>query len=118
VPVIGSLLEPVRLPHRALESLDLLAEAARRLVRLEDAVLGHLESLDQQAQRLGELVARLDGNVAALDSAIPRLEREVALTRRTVDGLTAEVKDLAEHLPDPDGPGPLARARKAIAGEE
>ena len=144
--MIDSLLAPVRLPLRALESVDLLADAARRLVRLEDAVLGHLESLDQQARGIGEdlaatreqvgslhvhvtvldrtvtridgVVAQLDDHVAALDSAMPRLEHQVATTRHTVDGLKAELKDLTEHLPEPDAPGPIARARDAITGGE
>ena len=116
--MIDSLLAPVRLPRRALESLDLLADAARRLIRLEDAVLGHLESLDEQVRSIGEVVVRLDDRVAALDSAMPRLEHQVATTRETVDGLKAELKDLTEHLPDPDAAGPIARAREAITGRE
>lgn len=142
--MIDFLLAPVRLPRRALESLDLLADATRRLGRFEDAVLGHLGSLDEQARsigedlaaareqveslhahvalldrtvtRIGEVVAQLDERVAALDGAMPRLEHQVATTRQTVDGLKEELNDLAEHLPDPDGPGPIARAREAITG--
>lgn len=127
--MIDSLLAPVRLPRRAIESLDLLGDAARRLIALEGAVLGHLESLEEQARSIGKdlaatreqvesLHADVTGRLAALDAAIPRLEHEVATTREAVDGLKAELKDVTEHLPDPDGPGPVARARQAITGGE
>jgi chromosome segregation ATPase len=144
--VIDSLLAPVRLPQRALESLDVLAEAARRLVRLEDAVLRHLESLDQQAgnisddlaatreqvgslhahvtvldravTRITDVVEHLDDRVAAVNSAMPRLEHEVTTTRQTVESLKAELKDLTDHLPDANSPGPITRAREAITGNQ
>jgi hypothetical protein len=144
--VIDSLLAPVRLPQRALESLDALGEAARRLVHLEDAVLGHLESLDQAGRdiaadlaatvadvrslhshvtlleggvtRIADVVADLDARVASVDSAIPRLEREVTATRQTLASLKTDVEDVSEHLPDPDSPGPIARAREAITGKQ
>jgi hypothetical protein len=136
--VIDVLLTPLRLPARALENLDALVEAGRRLPALEEAVASHLRALDElvrnisedvgatraELQRIGgqvddvaRTVGQLVAGVATLEPGMPRLEDEVARTRRLLEGVKGDLQDLSEHLPDRDPPGPLARAREAITGD-
>ena len=59
---------------------------------------------------------RLDGRLGALQVDVPELNRDLAATKSHVAQLTDQVSDAAEHLPDPNSRGPIARARDALAG--
>ncbi len=137
--MLDALLAPLRLPTRALEDLEALIEAVRRLPNLGEVVAGRLRSLDDRAGEIAEDVGAtraqlerisgqvdmlaqamgaIDARVVTLEAGVPRLEDEVARTRRLVEGLKGHLQEVSEHLPDRQRSGPIARAREAITGDE
>ena len=68
---VNPLLLPPRLLMRALDDLTAIADAARRLPRLEDAVLGRVDAL---LERLDDLGAKVDGLSEQIDGVAAQLD--------------------------------------------
>ncbi len=67
---------------------------------------------------LARTTGALGARVATLEAGVRAVEDELARTRRLIEGLKGNVRTASEHLPDRQGPGPIARARDALSGAE
>ncbi len=54
--------------------------------------------------------------MSAIEAIAARLGLRVGELQRTLARVQGDVEDATEHLPDPDAPGPIARAREALTG--
>ena len=54
--------------------------------------------------------------VEAIQHAVGRLEERMIALQRALQTLEGNVEEATELLPDPDAPGPLARARDTLTG--
>ena len=127
--MLDSLLAPLGLPSRAVRDLEAVGDAARGMPEFERALIERLDDIGAgllgvraelrgSIERVSEDIARLDEKVAALQLDVPELRRELAAIEQHVAGLKEQVSFAVEHLPDPNSPGPLARARDAITGND
>ena len=83
------------------------------------AIEGGLEVLPAVAADLERVRATIEPQhrrVEAIQHAVGRLEERLAELQRTLQVLKGSVEGAAERLPEPDAPGPLARARETITG--
>ena len=97
---------------------DRLAELQRllaaRLGSVDQGVNGVLEALPAEFARVRDILEPQQLRVSAIEDAVLRLELQLGTLSDTLERLRGEVVDATEHLPDPDAPGPLARAREAL----
>jgi chromosome segregation ATPase len=125
--ILDALLTPLMLPRRAARDLEAIGTAARSLPSFERTLIERLDDLGADVRDMGaelngaiervlEAVERLDGRLAALQVDVPELNRDLAATKSHVAQLKDQVSDAAEHLPNPNSRGPIARARDALAG--
>ncbi len=92
----------------------------------------HLASMDEQTAALvdlirpmGEDIARLNARVVAIERRIDALAQSLTtevggqLTEANATMMRVErsVETISDRVPDPDAPGPIAKAREAITGE-
>ena len=113
---------PLALPRRLAASIGNSIDAAGELPVFQQKVLEHLASMDQV---MSEHLSSMDGNTAALIELIGPMREDMAvlaarsaeLERATVR-MEALLEGIAERVPDPDAPGPLAKARDAITGDQ
>jgi hypothetical protein len=61
-------------------------------------------------QRALDILPRLGADL----TAIGQLSERLASLHHTLSLLKSDFTDATEHLPDPDAPGPIARAREAL----
>ena len=83
------------------------------------AIEGGLEILPALAanvEQVRETVEPQYRRVEAIQHAVERLEERLAELQRTLQVLESNVEDATEKIPDPDAPGPIARARDTITG--
>lgn len=109
--------EPVRAAAHAARTLGALGAAARRAPEIVETILAVLPAVADDATRLRQAVeGRLQDLLEESNQTTARLDERVARLEGEIARLGGEVKDVAEHLPDPDGSGPIARARNALTG--
>ena len=118
------------LPQQVADGVKASLEITRRLAELQrilaarlgaidqgvQGLLGVLPSIGTELQRVRETVEPQHERVAAIEAAIVRVELGIGELASNLALLRQDVSDATELLPDPDAPGPLARAREAIAG--
>jgi chromosome segregation ATPase len=86
-----------------------------RVAAIEDAIAG----LAAVSADLGAVRATIEPQherVATIEAAVARVEALLGEVRGALVRLEGGVEEAAERLPDPDAPGPIARAREAITG--
>jgi methyl-accepting chemotaxis protein len=130
--VLDRITAPIVLPQRLLEGVDAMVEALAELPSFERAVLERLDSMDSRLETMAtnmeavrDSAADLAGSGHELVGAMARIEARVEdpiavdlhSVREQLDKLTARIDGLAERLPDPSAPGPIAKAREAITGD-
>lgn len=122
-------LTPLRMAERGLEDLGTLARATQDLPQLERALSMQLSALlvlvgelSQNVERVPRPLEEVAGEipsiglrVGALEGHVQRLSGQMARLQASLDSLSATVTDAVEHLPDPDGPGLLGKARDALS---
>ena len=99
---------------------DRLAELQRllaaRLGSVDQGVNGLLEALPAEFARVRDILEPQQLRVSAIEDTVLRLELQLGALGDNLERLRREVVDVTEHLPDPDAPGPIARAREALTG--
>ncbi len=131
------------LPRRLAASIGNTIDAAGELPVFQQQVLEHLGSMDQVMSEhlasmdeqtaalvdlirpMGEDIARLNARVVAIERRIDALAQSLTtevggqLTEANATMMRVErsVKTISDRVPDPDAPGPIAKAREAITGE-
>jgi archaellum component FlaC len=120
----------LRLPDLVQQAAEAATDTSERLASIQRVVSARLAALDQGIRDvISELPAITDdlrrvrasvepqqAQVADIDETLARLEAQVAEMHMTLAQVKASVDDVVEHLPGSDSPGPLARAREALAG--
>jgi hypothetical protein len=124
--LVDTLFAPLTVPQRAVKDLEALGAAARSIPSFERELLAELGQLGADVQEIEDGLAvlrelardvqEMKAQVTAIEAGGHVLLREVTAMRDLVSELRAEVGDAVEHLPDPDAPGPIARARDALTG--
>lgn len=137
---------PRRLAASVGNSIDAAAElpvfqqkVLEHLTSLDEAMSRHLSSMDDGIQGLRELIVPMREDIADVASRAVELERVTGELERRVgrlegsagedlSGQLTETNDamrrvealvarISERIPDPDAPGPIAKAKEAITGE-
>jgi chromosome segregation ATPase len=118
------------LPQQIGDGIRTTEEITRRLAELQRILSARLGGIDQgvqglagvlpavaaEVQRVRETVEPQQERVAVIEAGVLRLEQRLADLAATLELLRQDVDSATDLLPDPDAPGPLARAREAIAG--
>jgi hypothetical protein len=118
------------LPQQIGDGIRTTEEITRRLAELQRILSARLGGIDQgvqglagvlpavaaEVQRVRETVEPQQERVAVIEAGVLRLEQRLADLAATLELLRQDVDNATDLLPDPDAPGPLARAREAIAG--
>ena len=110
-----------RLPGRLAAAAE---TAIDRLGALEGSVRDIASLLPGIARDVSSLGAELTGlragaepqlqRVAVIEETAARLEARVVEVQATLSRLEGAVRGAVDRLPDPDAPGPLARAKDAL----
>lgn len=131
--LLGGLLSPLRLPERGVVAIESIAERLEDIrpmreevetIRRQSAGLDEMlpaltsmkDDLGGRLDGLHELIVALEGIEAGLDKRVGELSQEITALHRTVGALKGDVERVTERLPDPNGPGPLGRARDVLTG--
>jgi len=80
------------------------------------AIESGLPVLAAEVERIRETVEPQHLRVEAIQHAVGRLEERLAELQQALQAVEGTVEDATDRLPDPDAPGPLARARDTITG--
>lgn len=112
-----------RLPGRLAAAAE---TAIDRLGALEGSVRDIASLLPGIARDVSSLGAELTGlragaepqlqRVAVIEETAARLEARVVEVQAALSRLEGAVRGAVDRLPDPDAPGPLARAKDALTG--
>ena len=108
------------LVERISEQAEPLAELLPALDRLEKGLgkrLDHVEeALGKRLEALHEVIVALEGDESHLNKTVGELAAEIVEMHRTITALQDDVQRATDRLPDPDAPGPLAKARDVLTG--
>ena len=99
-----------------LERVRATVEPQHGRVAAIESALEILPALAAEVERVRGTVEPQHRRVEAIQHAVGRLEERLAELQQTLQVLEGSVEGAAERLPDPDAPGPLARARETITG--
>jgi|1186.fasta_scaffold521097_1 hypothetical protein len=105
-------------------------DTTHRLPSIQRVVTARLGSLDQglrdllallpavasDLERVRATVEPQHQRVAAIEQTLTDLNRRLRELDSTLKLLKTDVEDATEHLPDPNAPGPFARARDTLVG--
>ena len=80
------------------------------------AAVSTLSGLAEDFERLRAAVEPQMRRVTALDQTAGRIEEHLLDLQQKISKLERAAEAAIERLPDPDAPGPLARARDALTG--
>lgn len=112
---------PTDLPRRLAASIGNAIDAAGELPVFQQQVLEHLGSMDQV---MSDHMASMDRQTAALVDLIRPMGEDIAALRTRaaeievrMESLERSVQTISDRVPDPDAPGPIAKAKEAITGE-
>lgn len=86
-----------------------------RVIAIERG-LATLPAIVDELQRMRHAIEPRLEHVGAIEASVAGLESRLADLQDVLGALRRTVGDAAEHLPDPDAPGPLARARDTLVG--
>lgn len=127
--IYEALLAPLKLPLRALQAFDLVDEAAREIrpihselaqVREQTKPLAEvppgIDRLDKRIEALQGVVGKLESEESHLNKAVMHLAGELSKIHESLTALEDDVERITDRLPDPDEPGPIAKARDALTG--
>jgi chromosome segregation ATPase len=99
-----------------LEKVRATVEPQHERVAAIEHALTVLPAVAAELERVRGVVEPQHEQVATIDKTVTRLEARIAELQSTLSRLEDDVEDATEHLPDPDAPGPLSRARDALTG--
>jgi len=125
--LIDALRNPLALSRRTLQDLEALGDAARGLADFQRAVLDRLDGLSADVRKMGDELngsvedlkkdfERIDRRVTDLQAGLPEVTRDLGETKKLAAQIRTDIRDVVEHLPDPDSRGSIAKARDAITG--
>jgi hypothetical protein len=86
-----------------------------RVIAIEHDVTS-LPTIAADLERLRQTVEPQHEQVSAIEETIARVDARLAHLQSVLAALKGDVEDAAEHLPEPNAPGPLARARDTLVG--
>jgi hypothetical protein len=111
------------------ERLGSLDRRVRDVLALLPAIAADLERVRATVEPQHERVAAIESGLAILptiaadlerivgiEQAVARLDLHLSELQGTLALLKGDVEGATERLPDPDAPGPLARARDTLTG--
>jgi hypothetical protein len=110
---VSLLLLPVSLPLRALDDLHTIAEAARSLPRVEEALTARIEELDERLAAVLEVAERIEGGLPSIERVLASIDTlgdaagTLAMAAGPLQGAAERLGRVADRLPGG------ARARSA-----
>jgi hypothetical protein len=102
---IHLLLIPVRLPLRALDDLHAIAETARSLPRVEQALTARIEDLDARLAGVLEVAERLERGLPSIDRTLASIDvlgdaaATLAMAAGPLQGAAERLGRVADRLP-------------------
>lgn len=128
--MLNTLQNLTRLPQQLVDALQATTDTARQLPGLQRVVTERLGSMDRAVHDLLGLLSALAADlervratvepqqerVAAIEQTVERLDLRLSALQGTLTVLKGDVEGATERLPDPNAPGPFARARDSLAG--
>ena len=142
--VFGSVRTLMRLPQQLGDALLAATDSARSVDRSVREALAALRGVASDVERVRATVEPQHARVAAIESGLPvvaaeveriratvepqhlrveeiqhtvaRLEERLAELQQALQTVEGTVEEATDRLPDPDAPGPLARARDTLTG--
>lgn len=105
-----------QLPGTIGDRLSSLDRGLQDILALLPAAVADLASVRAIVERQDARVQVAVERVAAIEQVADRLETQMSDVQQRVARLQALLETGLERLPDPEAPGPLARARDALTG--
>jgi hypothetical protein len=105
-----------RLPQLAVDASGAVVDVAQRLAALQVIVGDRLAALDRAVGEVLVVLPAVADDLRRVRATVVPVEERLAAVLASVARLAGDVEDAAELLPDPDAPGPIARARDALTG--
>jgi hypothetical protein len=105
-----------QLPETIGDRLSALDCGLQDILALLPAAVADLASVRTIVERQDARVQVAVERVAAIEQIAARLETQTSDVQQRVARVQALLETAVERLPDPDAPGPLARARDALTG--
>jgi hypothetical protein len=105
-----------QLPETIGDRLSALDRGLQDILALFPAAVADLASVRTIVERQDARVQVAVERVAAIEQIAARLETQTSDVQQRVARVQALLETAVERLPDPDAPGPLARARDALTG--
>jgi hypothetical protein len=117
VRLTGGVVQTVaQLPETIGDRLSALDCGLQDILALLPAAVADLASVRTIVERQDARVQVAVERVAAIEQIAARLETQTSDVQQRVARVQALLETAVERLPDPDAPGPLARARDALTG--
>lgn len=129
---------PTDLPRRLAASIGNSIDAAGDLPAFQRQLLDHMRSMDHGIQTLVEAIEPMRSDIAELKAGAARLERTTVAMQDSTGGLARSigpdasgkldeliaqmgrmedhVANIDGHIPGPDAPGTIAKAKEALIG--
>jgi DNA repair ATPase RecN len=113
----GGVMQTVaQLPETIGDRLSSLDRGLQDILAMLPAAVADLTSVRSIVERQDARVQVAVERVAAIEQIAARLETQTSDVQQRVARVQALLETAVERLPDPDAPGPLARARDALTG--
>jgi hypothetical protein len=113
----GGVMQTVaQLPETIGDRLSALDRGLQDILALLPAAVADLASVRSIVERQDARVQVAVERVAAIEQVADRLETQMSDVQHRVARVQALLETALERIPDPDAPGPLARARDALTG--
>jgi hypothetical protein len=105
-----------QLPETIGDRLSALDRGLQDILALLPAAVADLASVRTIVERQDARAQVAVERVAAIEQIADRLETQMSDVQQRVARVQGILETALERLPDPDAPGPLARARDALTG--
>jgi chromosome segregation ATPase len=105
-----------QLPQTIGDRLSALDHGLQEILALLPAAVADLASVRAIVEKQDARVQVAVERVAAIEQIADRLETQMSDVQQRVARVQGILETALERLPDPDAPGPLARARDALTG--
>jgi hypothetical protein len=117
--LVDAVLRVPEIEALVVEVAELVRVALTDVGQLRETVTtqhAEIRSAVADVAQLREVVVTQHGDVEQMKAMLAAVDRRTALLTEILTELQALARDASQALPDPDAPGPLARAREAISG--